>query len=61
MGALSTPKLRPKLKHWRKDDFTMRAGECGETDYDTFMTLVVNNGIARSIAAFSSPLNAATG
>jgi len=38
-GALSTPMLRPKLKHGEKKDFTMRLRECGETDYDTFMTL----------------------
>ena len=30
---------RHKLKHGKKDDFTMRAGEYRERDYDTFMTL----------------------
>jgi hypothetical protein len=35
IGALSTPLLRPELKARE----TMRAGECGETEYDTFMTL----------------------
>jgi hypothetical protein len=39
IGALSTPILRPKLKHWKKDDFTIQARSRGEVNYDTFMTL----------------------
>jgi hypothetical protein len=41
MGALTTPILRHQTEaRGKKTIFTMQAGAYGETDYDTFMTLV---------------------